>query len=114
MVADGRPWLCFGECPHHVEAVLGISFRQRRVEDACERGQEIRQANYLVSFRAGGNFAGPADHEWLAETALPLAVLAAAERAVDCEARFHCGRGALITRVHDTAIVACENDERVV
>ena len=114
MVAHGCARLFLGKCAQHIETVLGISLRQWHVENARERGQHVREANHLVADCAGGSFAGPAHDKWFPESAFPFAVLAAAERTVNRKARLHCGRRILVARVHDSAIVARENDERVV
>jgi len=114
VVAHRRAGPRLGERSQHVEAVLGVALRQRHMENARERRQHVGEADDLVAHRARGDSAGPANDERLPETAFPLGVLAAAQRTVDRQARTHGRRCGLVARIRHAAVVAGENDQRIV
>ena len=90
------------------------SCRHRDARDGGEGGHHVNQADQLAGSAAGLDVAGPADDERLAVAAFPEAALVAAERTVALVAVGVGNRAVLVAVVHDPAVVAADDDQRVV
>ena len=99
-----------------IEAVLRSrgGGRQRLAHECRRGGQDVGHADHVIAHCAGGDLGRPAGDEGHLEAALPHVVFAAAQSGVHLQPCFEGLRLHAVARGgEDAAVVAAENDQRV-